>query len=336
MKENLNTISKRLGISVSTVSRVLNGTAQKYRISQKTIDIVKAESRRCGYTPNHIAQSLRKEKSNAIGILIPSLDNLFFSKLSSILLSEIRKRGYFAIIMDSNENEHHFYESLAELVSYNVDGIIAVPCGNDPTYIENLRSMGHHIVLVDRYYSDSSIPVVSANNYAGAFEATAHLIKHGHKKICCIQGDPDSLPNKERVKGYTSAMKEAGLEKYIQVTGSEFSMENGYLETKILLLQEELPTAVFGLSNNITLGVIKAIREAGLRIGEDISLISFDSFTHMAFSEPPITRIAQPIEEMGMLAAKFLFSEIDGENKEEASLMLRPTMIEGKSVKTII
>jgi len=335
MKENLITISSRLGVSVSTVSRVLNGTAQKYRISQDTIDRVMAESKRCGYNPNKVAQSLRKEKSSLVGILLPTLDNIFFSKLASVLLSELHKKGYVSIIMDSNEDEKLFYTNLMELVTYNVDGIIAVPIGNDSSLIEQLRAKGHRIVLVDRYYNGSSIPFVSTNNYLGALDATNYLISRGHTRIACIQGDVNSLTNAERVKGYSTAMHNAGLANNIIVSGNEFSTQNGYLEMKMLLLQDKRPTAIFSLSNTINLGVIKALREAQIKIGVDISIISYDSFTHMAISEPPITRIDQPIEDMAMLASKLLFCEINGESKESTKLFLGHTLIEGRSVFTI-
>jgi len=156
MKENLKSIASRLGVSASTVSRVLNGDAQKYRISKETADRIHEEARRCGYTPNRIAQSLRNETTNSIGILIPSIDNLFFAKLASVLISEIHKKGYFAIMMDSMEDENNFNDALVQLVSRNVDGIIATPCGNNPSLIEKLRNKGQHIVLVDRYYLNSS------------------------------------------------------------------------------------------------------------------------------------------------------------------------------------
>jgi len=336
MKENLKTISSRLGVSVSTVSRVLNGNAQKYRISKETVEKVKAESKRCGYTPNRVAQSLRKEKSCTIGILLPTLDNLFFSKLANVLLSELHKKGYYSILMCSDEDEKQFNINLLELISYNVDGIIAVPNGGDSTLIEQLRAKGQHIVLVDRYYENSTIPFVTTNNYSGAVDATTYLIARGHKRIVCIRGNLDSVPCLERVRGYCDAMKEAGLEDYICVCGNEYTVQNGYLEMKMLLQQVIRPTAVLSLSNNINLGVIKSLREANIEIGEEISLISYDSFTHMEFSQPPITRISQPIEDMGMLASKLLLCEINGENKDSSKLFLSNMLVEGKSVCNII
>ena len=131
-------------------------------------------------------------------------------------------------------------------------------------------------------------------------------------------------------------MEEAGLKEFEFVAGNEFSIQNGYLETKLLLSRHLKPTAIFALSNNISLGVIKATREAGLRIPEDLSLLSFDNYTYMDYMEPPLTRVGQPVEDMAILAAKILFDRIEGIAPGATQLRLSPTIIQGASVSRII
>lgn len=335
MKENLSTIASRCGVSVTTVSRVLSGNAVKYRISPTTAELVMTEARRCCYIPNSLAQNLRYEDTKTIGLLIPSLDNLYFAKMSSVIISEIRRRGYSTLVMDTMENEKTFEESLSQLLDRRVDGIIATPCGDDPSMVENICAKGIPLVLIDRYYENSLIPYVVTDNYKGGLDATNALISRGHKNILCLQGEVSSSPNTERVNGYLDAMKAAHLEEYIQISGNEFSVQNGYLEAKLMLLKENRPTAIFSLSNTITLGVIKAMRESGLKIPYDVSIISFDSFQHMDFIEPPITRIAQPIEDMAMLATKILFREIAHEVSTTSQLKVASHLVAGASIANI-
>ena len=335
MKENLSTIAARLGVSVTTVSRVLSGNAAKYRISEDTARKVHEEAARCNYAPSIVAQSLRKQQTRTIGLLTPSLANPYFAEMASVIISEVHKRGYTTIVIDTMEDEGNFADGLTQLLARKVDGIIAVPCGQDENLVADINKDFVPVMLVDRYYEDSPLPYVSTNNYKGGYDATNLLIAAGHKDIACIQGVRTSAPNNERVRGYRFAMREADLEEQETVVGSEFSIQNGYLETKLLLSRRKQPTAVFALSNNITLGVLKAIREAGLHIPADLSLISFDNYSYMDYMEPPITRVSQPVEDMAKLATKILFDRIDNLSPGASQLHLSPTIIQGHSVKRL-
>ena len=333
MKENLSTIARRIGVSVTTVSRVLSGNAAKYRISADTARRVREEAERSNYAPSIVAQSLRKQQTRTVGLLTPSLANPYFAEMASVIISEVHKRGYTTIVIDTMENEGNFDDGLTQLLARQVDGIIAVPCGQDEKLVSDINKSFVPVMLVDRYYEDSPLPFVSTNNYKGGFDATNLLISSGHRQIACIQGVRTSVPNNERVRGYRDAMKEAGLEEFELVAGNEFSIQNGYLETKLLLSGQNRPSAVFALSNNITLGVLKACREAGLRIPSDLSLMSFDNYAYMDYMEPPITRVGQPVEDMATLATKILFDRIDGLSPGTSPPKLPPTIIRGESIR---
>ena len=333
MKENLSTIARRIGVSVTTVSRVLSGNAAKYRISADTARRVREEAERSNYAPSIVAQSLRKQQTRTVGLLTPSLANPYFAEMASVIISEVHKRGYTTIVIDTMEDEGNFADGLTQLLARQVDGIIAVPCGQDEKLVSDINKSFVPVMLVDRYYEDSPLPFVSTNNYKGGFDATNLLISSDHRQIACIQGVRTSVPNNERVRGYRDAMKEAGLEEFELVAGNEFSIQNGYLETKLLLSGQNRPSAVFALSNNITLGVLKACREAGLKIPQDLSLMSFDNYAYMDYMEPPITRVGQPVEDMATLATKILFDRIDGLSTGTSQLRLSPTIIRGESIR---
>ena len=326
-------MARRLGCSTSTISRVLSGQAEKYRISDTTVKAVLAEAQKCSYTPSLVAQKLRKSKTNTIGLLIPSVANPFFADMASVIITEAHARHFTTIVIDMMEDGSNQDEAITALLSRQVDGIIVVPCAENATMLEEINRNVIPIVLVDRYYEDSPLCYVTTNNYLGGRQATDILISNGHKDIACIQGMPESMPNRKRVAGYLDSMKEAGLEERTMVVGNEFSTQNGYLETKLILNRTPRPTAIFALSNTILLGAIKAIREAGLSIPDDMSIISYDNNKYLDYMVPPITRISQPVEDMAKLASKILFSRITSPTSSNVThLSLSPLPVQGESV----
>ena len=330
MKETLSTMAERLGYSATTISRVLSGKAEKYRISPDTVNAVLREARRCNYSPSVAAQSLRTRRSNTIGLLLPSVANPYFADMASVIITELNSAGYTTIVVDTMESEQRLSESARSLISRQVDGILAVPCGEKGMDLEMLSAQ-IPVVLIDRYYEDTSLPYVTTNNYQGGLDATRHLLSRGHTRISCIQGVQSSMPNKERVRGYVKAMEDEGLAQDIDIIGNEFSVQNGYLEGKLLMSRAQRPTAIFALSNTIMLGALKAIREAGLRIPEDVALISFDNNLYMDYMTPSITRISQPVEDMAKLAVKILLDKIKGASNCGSQLRLSPIMVAGES-----
>ncbi len=337
MKETLQSIAQRLNISATTVSRVLSGNAEKYRISAKTQEIIMNEALRCKYTPSMIARSLRTQKTNMIGLILPSVSNKFFADIASTVISECRNNGYTAIVMDVAEKEEFQKDCIRSLATRGVDGMIIAPCGDDPTQLEMINKEYFPVVLVDRYFKESSLSYVTANNFQGGMIAVRHLISQGHSKIACIQGVVESIPNQKRVNGYKQAMTEAGLESNIYVRGNAFSIQNGYVETRLLLSNHTSPkpTAIFALSNTIALGSVKAIKESGLKIPEDISVVSFDDNIYLDYMEPPITRVIQPVEGMAKLAVRLLFNAIDSpvEERNKSELQLATELIQRDSVR---
>ncbi len=331
-KSTLVSLSQRTGFSISTVSRALNGQAAKYRISPETVAVIKAEAERCGYTPSIIAKSLRTKSTRTIGLIIPCIENPYFAMVSSVVIAEAKRMGYTIIIVDSTDDQSDEQDGIRSLVSRKVDGIIAVPCGSDPSTLESI-SASTPVVLIDRYYEGSDLPYVCSDNYSGSYEAVNYLIANGHRDILCIQGNVHTSPTLHRVRGYVDAMRAAGLADRANVCGSSFSMDNGYLETKLALNSINAPTAIFALSNTILLGAIKAIRESGLRIPQDISVISFDYSTQLDFIEPAVTHISQPVTNIGTLAIKILMQEISDRSRKATQIKLPVELVIKDSVK---
>jgi LacI family transcriptional regulator len=338
-KVSITDIANKVGLSITTVSRVMSGKAEKYRIGKKSQQKIRDAAEELNYIPNHFAANLKSGKSSTIAIIVPSLTNSFFASIASEINAEVRRFGYITIIGDSDENYEIEKLVLQQMVSINIEGLIIVPCGNHWENIKKLHDNGLPVVCIDRYFEDLDIPYVSTDNYNGAYIATKHLIENGHSNITCIQGIQQSTPNRLRVKGFKEALEEAGIVSYT-VTGDDFSVQNGYLETKLLLQQNQLPSAIFTLSNTIAMGCVKALKEKNVRIPEDISLITFDEHPYLNYLETPISCIAQPVSDICKLAIKFLFLKLNNnENNNENiinQVLLKPEIKLKKSVRRII
>ena len=325
-KATLIGIAQRTGFSVSTVSRILSGQAEKYRISKKAVEAVCEEARRCNYTPSLLAKSLRMNKTFTLGLLIPGVDNPYFANIASAVIHEAKTLGYQMIIIDTLEDAANEREGIASLLSRKVDGIVIVSSDENADYLEEIHRTTP-MVLIDRHFEGTTLPYVCSDNRQGGYDATSHLIGMGHRNILCIQGVRRSMPSRQRVDGYHAAMREAGLDLTARVVGDDFTIRNGYLETKLAFSSPNPPTAIFALSNTILLGTIKAVHELGLHIPDDVSIVAFDNQIYMDFLNPAITRISQSTAEMCTLAMRILMQQISGDSTSGAQMLLPPKLV---------
>lgn len=334
MTPTLKTIAEKHGLSVATVSRVLNGLASRYRISKKTEELVLKTARELDYNPNPQARSLRTRHTNTIGLLIPDISNPFFATIVQNIEREARKSDYSIILCDSEDETHLEKQLLKMLKARKVDGLIVFPVGQDSSHLKELYEKGMPIVLVDRCFPDIHLPFVASDNYQGAFEAVSYLIENGHSTIACIQGLPKTFPNDQRVQGYLDAHKKYNISvNKSLIVGESFGMQNGYIETKMLLNLDKRPTAILALSNLIAVGSLKAIADEKLSVPQDISLISFDDQPYLAILSTPLTTVKQQSEEMGKIAVKILLNQINNaENTNSAQILLPTKLIKRKSV----
>ncbi len=241
----LKSMADKFGISVSTVSRILSGKARQYRISKKTERKVRNEADRIGFAPDKIASALKLRKTHTFGLIIPDISNPFFAAIARHVEMEARKRDYFILLCDSQEDTQTEIDSIRLLQSRNIDGLIISPVGQIGRHLKELRDGGMPVVLVDRYFPKLNIPYVTSDNRLGAFEAVRYLIEQGHRKIACIKGLPDSSTSNDRVSGYREALKKHGLGVDASlILGDDFSEQNGYMETKILLQDGKRPGLV--------------------------------------------------------------------------------------------
>ena len=329
-------VAKKTNYSVTTVSRVLNGKAKEYRIGKKSQKIIRQAAIDLNYVANHFASNLKSGKSKTIGLIVPSLTNSFFANIASKINIEVRKHGFATIIAESLGEVEIEKSDLKQFISKNIEGLIIIPSGKETQHIEHSYDRGLPIVLLDRYIDGSEIPYVTSDNFEGAYMGTKLLIDHGHRNIVCIQGVINSSTNKDRVKGFKSAMRDAGIND-VKIVGDAFSIENGYLETKMLLQNQKRPTAIFTLGNIIAFGCIKALKEENLKVYDDISIITYDDDKYLDYLSTPITSIAQPVDVICKTGIKKLMLSINEFDKSVNSvgIVLKPEIKYRESVSRI-
>jgi LacI family transcriptional regulator len=333
-KTNIKDIAKSTGLSITTVSRVLNGKAKQYRISEKSKKKIYKAAEALHYIPNQIAVNLQSGRTRTIALIIPSLMNPYFSRIAGLINMELQQLGYATLISDCNENQEIEEQELKQMSSRNVEGIIIAPCGNSPDQLRFIHDLNIPLVCLDRYIEGLEIPFVSTDNYQGAYQATKHFIKNGHTNIACIQGIESSMPNRLRIKGFKAAMEEEGIN-ISSISGYDFSVENGYKETLLLLQKKSKPSAIFALSNTIALGCMKALKENNYRIPEDISLIAFDDHPYLDYLSTPLTCVQQPVDDICNIAVRLIFSLINNEKVKSRQVFLQPTLKFRDSVKQL-
>ncbi len=335
---NIRGLADLLGLSITTVSRVLNGKAETYRISSSTQQRVLDAAKEHNYIPNKIARGLKTDKTETLGLIIPDIANPFFADIAKSIELEARLKGFSIFLCDSREELPVEKELINLLLGHKVEGIIIAPVGTNFDHLIRIYESGLPLVIVDRYSPGMNLPYITSDNYQGAFDAVNHLISMGHRKIACIQGIKDSQPSKERVMGYVDALKKNHINvDHSLISGEDFSTENGYKQTQILYSVDNTPTAIFALSNLISLGVIQALSEMGLSIPEDVSLISYDEQPYSAYLGTPLTTIEQKKSELGQLAVSVITKLIEnkGFKVKPVSMKLKTTLIIRKSVKNL-
>lgn len=333
-KTSIKDIAKEIDFSITTVSRVLNGKGGEYRISEKTQKLVQGVAKKLNYRANYAAANLKSGKSNTIALLVPSLSNPFFANMASEINKNLREAGFITILSESSESLRIEKDILDTLFTRSIEGLIIVPCSERYEHIIQLRDQGLPIICIDRYFEDLDIPYVSTNNYEGARMGAKHLIDNGHTKIAGIQGVLKSVPNQNRVLGFTDALREAGIDS-IELSGNDFSVQNGYLETKLLLAKKEKPTAIFAFSNTIALGCLKALKEANITIPDEMSLLTFDDHPYLEYLSTPLSCITQPESDIANLAIRFLFALLAKDDLKTGQVLLNPELKIRSSVSRI-
>ena len=304
-------IAKALGLSASTVSRALRDS---YEISEATKKIVVEYAKKHNYRPNPIALSLKENKSRSIGVLVPEIDNPFFSQAINGIESIAYSKGYHVLIFQSNENLEREISNLNHMISRRVDGIIMSLSAetNDISHLLDLQQSNTPLILFDRVSDQIHTHKVVANNFQGAFEATDLLIKNGKKRIACL-GIANYLSiSNERVAGYKAALQSNGIE-----FDESLIVMCGYEPAKIekaindLLSEKKSVDGIFSLSDRQALVCLQVFKKQKLTIGQNFAYICFSNLKVADYFTPSISTVSQPAFEMGKKATELLLQKLE-------------------------
>lgn len=330
MAVTINDIAKEAGVSLATVSRVLNNSGYvKDETRKKVSEVIK----KLNYTPSAIARSLSKNQTSIIGVIVPDIANPFFGEVIRGI-SEIADNNNLNIILcDSNESIKKELRSIKALREQRIRGLIISPTSADndvnSEYLKTLNGLGIPVVLVDGQLKYSNFSGVFVDNIKGTYDAVETLINEGHKKIAIITGRMTSKPAKDRLLGYEKAliMNNIPLNPEYVFYG-DYSQESGYSLTKEILKLKEKPTAIFVSNNSMTLGCIGALFEKDYKIPEDISLVSFDRIDILNTLGFKISHINGPSIELGRIGMNLLLDALrNPKNSEIKKITLTPELV---------
>ncbi len=313
-------------VSVGTVSHVLNNSANVGESMRKRVlEAVQAAR----YQPNQLARGLRRDRTNMIGMVIPDITNPFFPAVVRGAEDVGFSNGYRLILCNTDNDHSKELVHLNELRTFLPAGVIVIPSNfSDLTaQAERYRRAGAGVVCVDRLPRNWSGDSVTADNEQGAYDATRCLLHLGHKTLATITGPLHLTNAKDRLNGFNRAMREAKLHlpaEYIQET--TFDKRGGYSKTPVLIRLIPRPTAIFAANDMIALGALLAIREAGLRCPEDISLFGFDDIDLGETTNPALSSVSKSGYQLGTTAARILLDRIQGDTGPAKHIVLKTSL----------
>ncbi|HLZ58165.1 MAG TPA: LacI family DNA-binding transcriptional regulator [Ktedonosporobacter sp.] len=305
---NIQEVAKLAGVSISTVSRVLNGTA---RVNAEAAARVRAAIEELHYQPSHAARTLQANRSRIIGLLITDIQNPFFTTLIRGVEDIAQRNGYSVILCNSDEDPVKERQYIEVLCAERVAGAIVVSTNERQRALQLFREHHIPIVAVDRRIAGSDTDAVLIDNVRGAREAVAHLLTNGYQRIGVITGPLTTTTGRERLEGYRQALREAGIEPDTRLERyGSFKEESGHQLANELLDAGLSLDAIFVANNLMTLGALEALYLRDLRVPDDIAVVGFDEMPWAALSAISLTTVTQPVYELGSTAALRLFQRL--------------------------
>ena len=317
-------VAEEAGVSLSTVSRMLNGTSQ---VSQdKTLEIKKAIAK-LGFRPNHIAQSLVKGKTMTVGVLTQYIDSPFFGEILRGVEDVLSKSRYLPLFASGQWALDEQLNQIDFLLERGIDGLIILGGELDK---KTIISHTHNtpVVLVGRYFQSHGFAGIDYDDYYGLSQAVYHLYELGHRSIAFISGPQDRSDAINRLLGFRSKMRELDLnvDEELIVEGG-FTEQTGYVAMTRLLETGKSFSALIASNDQMAYGARLALDEANVKVPEDISLVGFDDLPHSQYTIPPLTTIRLPIFHYGQRSAETIIAFMKGEkpllNKMSAKLVVR-------------
>lgn len=310
MAVTIKDVARYTGLSIATISKYINGG----NVLDKNRVIIEEAIKVLGFRVNEIARGLKTNKTMTIGVLIPSLENIFITSIISIIENILIQNGYSTIICDYKQNEKLERQKVDFLVGKMVDGIIMMPTSSTGEYLTKIKERNIPLILIDRPLRDIECDVVLVDNLNASYNAVEELIVRGHKRIGIICGPEDVFTTQERLKGYIRVHEDYTMEMDKSlIKFGDYQIQGGYSMLMELLDMNPPPTAVFVTNYEMTLGAVIAINERNVKVPEELSLIGFDNLQMAKIVKPSLSIVVQPMQQIGETAANILLKRLRGD-----------------------
>ena len=313
-------VARRAGVSSSTVSRHMMGRAVKAR------DAIEEAVAALGYRPSPIAQSLRSGRTMTIAMLVPDISNPFFGAAVKGAEAIARTRDYSLALYNTDESES-IESRILERLRGRVDGVVMAPSVESDSAPLRLREHGVPVVFIDREIAGPTLfDTVLVDNQGGTAQAVNHLLDLGHRRLGIIRGPVASTPARLRYESFRDTLAERGLDPAeAAIEDADFREEGGYQAMLRLLSHSQPPTGVFVSNNEMTVGAVRAVRELGVSMPEELSLVGFDDHVVAALMTPALTVVNRPSEEQGAIAMRLLLHRLSGTAEDQARRIVLAT-----------
>lgn len=341
----LNDIAATVGVAPMTVSRAINGNGY---VSDETREKVLQAVQELNYRRNGLARNLKRQYTETIGLVLGDISNPYSAELAHAVRETLSKRGYNLFICVSENSATEDIAAFESLVNHSVDGLIVATRANreGDEYLRGTIESGVPVVVIGRDFRNVSADFVAADNLRGGFEATKHLINLGHERIGFIGANIEGAKSLKRLQGYLNALKRhkiavdemlvAGRRDEISDVPGYSTEKVGYEAMKRLLELKKRPTAIFARNDFTAIGAMSAVKEANLRIPEDVAIVGFDDIPMAIHTSPPLSTVRQPLREQGRLAAEMLLRRIEngGQIERQEKILKCELIIRGSSIST--
>jgi LacI family transcriptional regulator len=323
-------VAEHAGVSVATVSRALSGYPH---VSAATRERVLKAVEALRYRPDQVARSLRRRRTNLIGLVVSTIENVFFTELARAAEQSAREHGYNLILCNTDENPQQEATYLNILDQQLAAGVILAPAPGNAAHLAPFIESGLPIVLVNRRLDHLSCVSITSDDEEAAFQCVTHLITQGRRRIAAVTGLAGVFTTQERLAGYQRALTTAGTAPDSELIVSGWaSLKGGYEAALHLMQQPNPPDALFAFNNLMTQGAIIALQEMGVRWPDQVAVAGFGAFDNALLYQPPLTLVRQPTHEMGRKAVEMLLQQIDGElpeNGDRPQIVLYNQLITG-------
>ncbi|WP_410514067.1 LacI family DNA-binding transcriptional regulator [Paenibacillus sp. BR2-3] len=327
-------VAMKAKVSIATVSRVLNQSKPvSQAIKQRVLEVVEELE----YNPNPVARSLIMKESKLIGLLIPAIENTYISIFVGAIEEELFKNNYTTLLCNTKRDldiELHYLKLLKEKY---VDGVVLLTSSPKPQQIEFFENHAVPVIFASHTDTEGRFASINIDEFQAAYDATKFLLESGHRKIAFFGGPLAYYQIVQRLEGYKQALKEYGIEYDDKLFyEQDYDIESGYRSGMKLFNNDELPTAIFCVSDMVAIGAIRAAEDSGLRVPEDISVMGFDDIPIAGAYRPALTTVRQPVYELGVQAAQMLLRQIqDKENYVKEARIVPHEIIERGSCRKV-